>query len=418
MNWKYIENFEQSRESRIGGSEIIWCIPHPEKQIESLGAYTDEKGVRHACTALDLYDVKINKTKRQSGFPAEMGHFIEVKSIYEFIKDNIDYDVAFEFQRGYNLHKMEQDFLSHKSKKKIYVNPEPYNNTDFKHNTESIIEGSVSHADCIYIPDKFIKDKKESEIKFKKNGMTFDLSKPFIIEAKSANYHAVQARKKDQYVGYDMELRGFQGLPLKVYFQVQFQMALYKIEMAYVSLIYNTNSKHYWQIKANPKHQAELMQIAQYMKKCIDTKTPPKKLLMNSKDIAKLYPEIKEDFRELKDDELHEVLQIATEYYNAKQQSDIWGKKEKDLRERFSIHLKDTETIKGYVSGSLQTIAKWKYTGGGKRILGLKKITEREDGKKLLKYFERNKLIQESEKNKIPDVVIRAGELEEIGGEE
>jgi len=414
INYQYINDFEKSRENRIGASDVGWLIPHPIKQFESLAAYTDSKGVRHSCTAIDLYNIKKNNIKSESGFAADMGHFIEVKAISEFIKDNICPDVAFEFSRGYNLHKMEEEFLSHKAKKKIHVNPEPFNNTDFKHNTESIIDGSVSHADCIYIPDKFIKGKKESEIKFKKNGMTFDLSKPFIIEAKSANYFSVKARKKDQYSGYDIDLKTWQGLPLRTFFQVQFQMALYGIDKAYVSLIYNTNEKRFWEIKKVAKYQSDLLQLANYMKQCLDNNTIPKQIVMNSKDIQVLYPEVSKDFRELQNEELSEILEITKLYYQAYEQEKNWKRKKEDAQERMSLHLKDTETLKGVIDGSLQTICKWKYTGGGKRLMGLKEIGEREDGKKLLNYCNKNGLIKEGEKKRSPDVVIKRSEIEGV----
>lgn len=426
MNYKFITDFHKSRQAKIGASDIPKLIPHPEKQTESLSAYTDSKGKRHSETAFDLYDEKINGKKWEYSFPAEMGHVLEGQALYEFIKDNIDKDVAFEFLRGYQMHKMEQETQSHKAGKLICINPEPYNQTPFKHNTETVSSYGVAHADCVYdpggnngmvVPDSFYESRGLDKsmcggVTIKKNGLTIDLSKPFIIEAKSARSHTVSARKKDKYKGYDLTLKSWQGIPLKVYFQVQYQMILYNIDMAYVSLIFDTSEKYYWQIKANKKHQRDLIQIAEYMKKCIDNKTPPKQLLMNSKDIASLYPEIKEDFREVKNDELAQILKIATIEKKADQQEKMHAKVKKDAQERMSIHLRDTEVLKGIVNGKLKTITKWKKTGGATGIMGLSDIGKREDSKKLLNYIKRNKLTKTGEVNKKPSVVIKLSELE------
>ena len=425
---KYITDFHKSRQAKIGASDIPHLIPHPEMQIESLAAYS-KKGKRFSCTALDLYNDKINGKPFEYSFPAEMGHNLEGFALYEFIKDNISVDIAKEFLHGYQSHEIEQKKGTDNAGRYTCVNPIPYNTTPFKHNTEAVSEYGVAHADCVYVPPderfynvetgdggivlgkKDIITNKMQHI-INKNGLKIDLSKPFIIEAKSARLYSVTARKKDKYKGFDLTLKSWQGIPLKFYFQIQYQLAEYEIDIAYLALIFDTSEKHYWQIKANKKHQRELIQIAQYMKTCIDTKTPPTEFLMNSKDIANLYPVIKDDFREVKETELQEMLEIATTFRNADTQEKAWKKKKIDAEERMSLHLKDTDTIKGVVNGVLQTITKWKYTGGGERLMGLKDIGERDDSKKLLNYFKKNKLIKTGEKNKKPSVVIKLSELE------
>jgi len=409
MNYSYIKNFEKSRDKKIGASDIAWCIPHPEIQTESLAAYTDEKGQRHHCTALDLYNEKINGKKYFYSFPADMGHYLEGKALFEFISDNISNNIATEFLKGYILHKIE------KKTPLDYINPEPFNTTIFMHNTEAITNYGVAHADCIYKPNNTFKNPLP-DIKLmgniKKNDLIIDFSKPFIIEAKSARLYTVDARKNDKYKGYDLKLKKWQGIPLKVYFQLQYQMALYQIDMSYLSLIFDTSQKYYWQIKANKKHQKELIQIAEYMKQCIDSRTPPKQLLMNSKDIQKLYPEIQDDFRQVSGKELDDILEIAVLEKYASAQEKLWKRKKEDAQERISIHLKDTQKLKGIVDGELKDIAKWRNTGGGNRILGLGDIEEREDNKRIIKYLEKNKLIYETKKGRKPSIIINKDDLD------
>ncbi len=416
MIYSYITDFHKSRQARIGASDIAWCIPHPEIQVESLAAYTDSKGERHACTALDLYNEKVHGKVYEYSFPAEMGHYLEGRALYEFISDNISYTIANDFFRGYQMHKLEQGLDSNK-----YVNPEIYNYTCFKHNTEAFTEWGIAHTDCIYDPeynyDTSLLDlpKKVNELGIiKKNDLIINLSESFLLEAKSARLYTVSARKTDPYKGYDLSLKHWQGIPLKIYFQIQYQMFLYQVDVCYLALIFDTSEKHYWQITANRKHQEELVTLATYMKNCIDTKTEPKKLVMNSKDIIKMYPEIIDDFREIQGDELKEILEVAKLGRQAAEKEKNWKAIKEDAVERMALHLKDTEQIKGLVGGSLQTIAKWKNTGGGFRIRGLGEIEKHEDAKRLIRYMKKNELIYEAKRNRIPNVVIKLEELEEL----
>ena len=407
MSYKYIENFEESRKSLIGASEIIKCIPDPEHPLDSLASWTDDKGVKHSETGIDLYESKVFGKKSSSSFAAEMGHFLEVKVLSKFIEENICKDIAFEFERGYNLHKMEQDLLSHKMGKPKYINPEPYNNTDFKHNTESLNTFAVSHADCLYIPN----ENKKYEI-IKKNGLTIDMNKPFIIEAKTANSYAYDSRKNNQYKGYDSTIKGKDGIPLKVYFQVQYQMALYGVSKAYVSLIYNTSQKSFWEVDENKKHQKDLLNIAREMKNCIDSKTYPKQFILNSSDIKKVFPKIKEDFRDVKGEELEAILEIIKNEKEAKKQVKRWKTKENEATESIAIFLKDTKILKGNVNGVITKLAEWKTTKSSERSMGLSEIKKRPDGKTILNYMKRKKLINTTKESVKPKITIKESEME------
>jgi len=109
MNYKYITDFKKSRENKIGASDIPMLIPSPTRPIESLAAWTDQKGVRHHRTALDLYNEKINPPSFEYSFAADMGHYLEGKALYEFIKDNVSKEIALNFSWGYQLYKIEKE---------------------------------------------------------------------------------------------------------------------------------------------------------------------------------------------------------------------------------------------------------------------------------------------------------------------
>lgn len=421
-NYKYITDFHKSRQSLVGASDIPCLIPNPNNSTESLASFTKD-GKRIVKTAQDLYNEKVNGKDYDYSFAADMGHFLEPKVLYEFIKDNIDKDVANEFYRGYQLHSLETELQSQKAGKKVCVNPVPFNTTPFRHNTEVVNDFGVAHADCVFDPKEMnvkILQKnmatanKDGSILYKKNNITIDLSKPFLIEAKSANYFSANARKHDQYKGYDLSLKEWQGIPLSHYLQIQYQLLLYNIDVSYLALIYNTNEKRYWTIKSNKKHQQELQQIAEYMKKCIDTKTPPKQLAMNQKDIVKLYPTIEDDFVEITGEQLHHVIDSAKKYYAAKKQVKVWQAKEQEHKESMAIHLKDVKVAKGIVNGVMVDLCRYKITKSSQRLCGLKAINERDEkeAKRIMNYLKRKKLINKSDESRSAQICIKEKDLE------
>jgi hypothetical protein len=148
------------------------------------------------------------------------------------------------------------------------------------------------------------------------------------------------------------------------------------------------------------------------MKNCIDTKTPPRELVMNSKDIASLYPTIKEDFRDVQGDELDAILKIVATQKEANRQIKNWKRKEDEANEMISLHLKDTQMLKGRVNGSVVTLAKWKNTGGSDRVVGLTEIKKRVDSKRLLNYLKKNELLKTTAENRKPSIVIKNSEME------
>jgi len=74
----YITDFQKSRSTKIGSSDVPALIQHPEKS-ESLAGY--------GRTALTVYEEKIGIRERDPvGFPAQMGHVVEPYALQEFIR--------------------------------------------------------------------------------------------------------------------------------------------------------------------------------------------------------------------------------------------------------------------------------------------------------------------------------------------
>lgn len=396
MQLQYITDFHKSREARIGASDIPALIPHPLRPSESLAGYGQ--------TAITLWEEKIGARIRPvAGFSAEMGHYIEPKAIREFIRDvstdapEMDGDkIARAFYRGYMLYELESEQAGWGA-----PDGRTYNNTAFHHHTEALSPFGVAHADTVYMPESNARKVKTAY------DFTVDFTKPFLIEAKSAQYWAAR-RREDPFSGYDTGLKEWQGIPLKHYMQIQYQLALYNIDTAYLSLIYNTSEKHYWQIKANRKHQNELIELAEKMKWHIDKKKPPRELAMNADDIRKLYPEIKEDFCEISGDELQKAIEITSVYRKASEQEKQWKARREDAENAMAVLLKDNREITGRIGDKVETIARWKPTGGGEYAASLKDVTQ--GNPNAIKYLRKHGLIKEKKKGEKVDIKLRLEE--------
>jgi len=380
LNYKFITDFHKSRKGRIGASEIPQMIPNPEKPSESLAGY--------GSTAITLYEEKIGLRKRDpAGLPARIGNFIEPAILHEFMYNFWGKKKADDFLYRYLLCQVER-------MKRLDLNCKAFNpaSSPFKHHTESITDFGVAHSDCIYVPGK------NAEGKIKQGGITIDLSKPFGIEAKSSRYWGAVK-------GYDLDLIGWQGVPWKHFFQIQYQMGLYGYDITYLPLLYNMSEWKVYEVKANKKYITKTMELASDMKRCIDKKQPPKHLAMNAIDIQKLYPEIKEDFREVSGEELAKTIEIAKAYNSASEQEKAWKQKKEDAQNAIAIHLKDTERLKAMINGELIDVAAWRNTGGAERIKALSEI--KVDDERVYRYLVKNNMIVRGEKGRKPSIKLK-----------
>jgi hypothetical protein len=335
----YIKDFTKSRAHLIGSSDVPALIQHPER-YESLAGYER--------TAMTVYMEKTGQIEREpAGLAAEIGKHMELLILKKCIERVDSEKSATEFERGYQLCELAKT-------KTGYHDAESFQNTKWLHHTEAINEYSVSHADVINEQDGVL------------------------IEAKMSLFWSSR-RGDDPYKGYDFEIEGRQGIPLKHYFQTEHQAAMYnllygiKIKKIVVPII--TDGKfHMWSYKPDLKTQEKVLELCSYMKQCIDTKTPPKIMAMNSKDIKLLYPQLKEDFRILSSDDLEGAILHARAARDCANQEKAWKAKKEDAQNALSVFLKDTKILKGIVDGELVSIASWQERKGSETMVPLSEI--------------------------------------------
>lgn len=378
--YHYIEaDFFTTRSTRIGASDAPALIQDPLHPNKSLAGYDR--------TPTTVYLEKTGQKKRDpAGFQAEMGHFLETKTLERFIRDIFGYEAGREFRHQKELY----EYLSE-------MHPGSYSPRDyqvplFKHNTQYYTDDKIVHPDTIYHPtpeimsgETELKDGNGQPIRKGKitvDGKTINLRKPFLVEAKSHGYWPFKN-------GYDKKELDWHGIPWREYIQVQFQLKMFQVDVAYLALTYDTNQYQMWEVKANREHQTSIIKIADYMAKCIKTKTPPKDMILNASDILALNDSRDVDFRYAEPEELELAIKIAKEYNKADGNIKLWTERKKEATDAMSVIIKDTDLLKDDEGND---IACW--TKGKKGYKKVKSLTEikKLDGK-FYRYLAKNDLL-------------------------
>jgi hypothetical protein len=374
VNFWYInEGYDRSAEPRIGASDIPALIPNPEKPTETLAGYER--------TPITVWLEKTgHKQHDPAGLPAEMGHYLEGKALELFIRNTFGHTFAVHFLRQ----KLACDLYG--------AQPANTQIGGFKHSVSFFRNGMVVHPDCVY-------DGAYGESgTVQAFGLRIDFKKPFLIEAKSANYWAAKRPAGSIVSGYDFDLKTWQGIPLKHYMQIQFQLALLEIDTAYLVLLHNTSEFHVWEIKANGKHQSRLIDLAGKMVWHIENDRQPADMAINAKDIIAMYPDLKQDdFVLVSGEEREAAVSLAKKYLDAERQEKLWKSKKDDARDSLAVLLKDRPELRDGEG----PIAKWQVRRGAERIVSLSKL---KDDANAYKYLQRKKLLYTSPETRFVSV--------------
>jgi hypothetical protein len=375
--YHYIEaDFFKTRSTRIGASDAPALIQDPLHPNKSLAGYDR--------TPTTVYLEKTGQKKRDFvGFQAEMGHFLETKTLERFIRDIFGYQAGREFRHK----KEEYEYLSEMHPGKY--SPRDFQVPLFKHNTQYFTEDMITHPDMIYHPtpeimsgETTLKDPNGNPYEKGKaivGGITINLRKPFLVEAKSHGYWPF----KNDYKKKELD---WHGIPWREYIQVQFQLKMFQVDVAYLALTYDTNQYQMWEVKANRDHQALIMKAADYVAKCIKDRRPPKDMILNAQDVKEIYPETDGDYSYLEGDELEQAKKIAKEYRKADGNIKLWTERKKEAVDAMSVMLKDRDLLKDDEGNN---IAGW--TKGKKGYEKVKSLTEikKMDGK-IYRYLAKN----------------------------
>jgi hypothetical protein len=384
--WYIQGDFLTDRSRRIGASDIPALIPNPERPTESLAGY--------GRTPVTVWQEKTDRKERDpAGFPAEMGHYLEQKSIELFIRHYAGKTIA-------DAHINDRLTYEYTGAAVQNLDAARYQSTPFKHHVQYHRDGMIAHPDALYDADSaFMPLGKKTQL-----GITVNFDKPFLVEAKSASHWSALRPEGSIVKGYDPKLKTWQGIPLAHYMQIQFQLALFEIDTAYLALIHDTNNYDVWQIAANRSHQGKLIDLAGKMVHRIETDTPPADLAMNAKDIMDLYPVIGDDFAILNGEERDKAVELAREYKDAAAQEKKWEERKKDASDAMAVLLKDRPEIRDGEG----TIAKWRVVSGSERVVAASKIKDTDP--QAYRYLRRKDLLYKSADSRSVHIGWKGGE--------
>lgn len=397
--------FKEQRSRRIGASDIPALLPNPEKPTESLaGRWRQPDGSYYNRTAITVFNEKTGRTFPPGvGLPAEMGHWNEPKAIELFMRPIFGEEIAEEWL----IKRMQYEILK---KRNPELDPRQYQAGMILHSVQYYAEEFICHPDGVYEGEARIDVDYvvvDNDPTIQAHGLTIDLSRPFLVEGKSARFWSANRPAGSVVSGYDPELKTWQGIPLKHFVQIQFQLALFEIDVCYLPLLYDTSTFHVWRIDTNKKWQNKLIDLAGRVAWHIKKDIPPKELAINIDDIKELYPKINEDYVYISGEEERKALELARTANKATRQEKIWKARKDEARDALSVFLKDRGELRSAEYGS---IARWIEKEGYERLTKSLKDLAKNDPV-TYRYLKRKKLIKPAGSgSKYVDVTLREEE--------
>jgi predicted phage-related endonuclease len=112
---------------------------------------------------------------------------------------------------------------------------------------------------------------------------------PFIVEAKTTGMMAGKRREGHIFTGYDPDDLTAQGIPDSVFLQVQWQMYVYGVRLAWVAVLIDTaDYREYGPIVADPRVQEKCLALAERFWQHVTDDKPPAPETWD--DVARLWP--------------------------------------------------------------------------------------------------------------------------------
>ena len=367
--YMFVRDIFENRGVRIGASEVPCLFPNPEKPSESVSGYGK--------TAMTLYLEKVGeKEPDKAGLASEMGHYLEPKAIELFIRKVWGPEVASAWM------KKRMDFEMNGG------NAETKQAYPVLFNTAFIDEQSIVHPDGLHIGEK------SGKIVKTEWGFNVDTRKDFLLEAKSASFFS--AKRGDSEVrGYDRNNKTWQGIPLKHWFQTQFQMLKSGVSLCYLLLLSDTSKFDVWEIKADKEMQRRIAKIVNVFMRHVTKRRPPKELAMNIDDIKILFPSVKDDFSMLSGEEGDKVKELSDKALMASEQEKVWKERKDDALSALAVYLKDVKELRDEEG---DVVCRWQTSVGKESVMSIKDIQA--SNPKALEYLRKNNLIKRTKESR------------------
>lgn len=291
--YRKIGDFHAARLTGVGASDI-----------PTLAGYNKRWGD----TPLTLWREKMGITgPKEAGERAEWGHRLEGIVLAKFVEKRYGEEAAAEFLR-YKMRKMSVGQFA--------------TETECRHTTRPYV---LAHADLVILeaPD----------------------APAIIVEAKVTGLMAAKRdEEEDPDEGYSKKDFTQNGIPAKVFLQVQWQMLAYDVHEAWVAVLVDGGEyREYGPIIADPRTQEKCLALAERFWQCVETKTEPKPETWG--DVQLMWPETKDFTARVGGEDEMKVRAMSSEYFAAKRRIKELEERTDEIIDAFGILMGENSVL-------------------------------------------------------------------------
>jgi predicted phage-related endonuclease len=333
-----IRDFHASRLTGVGSSDI-----------PTLALYNKRWGD----TPLTLYREKVGITPpKETGERAEWGHRLEGIVLAKFIEKRYGEETAAEYLR-YKARKMSVGAFK--------------TETECRHPERPYV---LAHADLV-VDDMRLADDGKTPLS-PDEGVPIE---PYIVEAKTTGLMSAKRDEDEPDEGYSKTDFSQNGIPAKVFLQVQWQMLAYDVPTAYVAVLVDGGEyREYGPIKADPRTQEKCLKLAEvFWRDCVVPQCEPKPETWD--DVQLMWPETKDFTARIGGEDELKVRAMSSEYFAAKKRIKELTERTDEIVDAFGILMGENSVL---TSGEgVQFASSWNVGS-----LSIKKFSELTDAQR------------------------------------
>lgn len=344
-----IRDFHASRLTGIGSSDI-----------PTLALYNKRWGD----TPLTLYREKVGITPpKETGERAEWGHRLEGIVLAKFIEKRYGEETAAEYLR-YKARKMSVGGFITESECRHPERPYVIAHADLVVLESGNVTGtpfcSAGECACIDL--------------LQCTGCDFNQT-PYIVEAKTTGLMSAKRDEDEPDEGYSKTDFSQNGIPAKVFLQVQWQMLAYDVHTAFVAVLVDGGEyREYGPIKADPRTQEKCLKLAEvFWRDCVVPQCEPKPETWD--DVQLMWPETKDFTARIGGEDELKVRAMSSEYFAAKKRIKELTERTDEIVDAFGILMGENSVL---TSGEgVQFASSWNVAR-----LSIKKFSELTDAQR------------------------------------
>lgn len=177
-----------------------------------------------------------------------------------------------------------------------------------------------------------------------------------LVEAKNSGMMAAKRVEGEEFRGYDLDSDDAQGIPDKVYLQVQAQLYVYQAGAAFVAVLIDGNTwRQYGPILPDYRTQEKILALAERFWRLVEAKTPPAPETWD--DVALLYPVVEPLSVTIGGDEETNARAMLAEYAVLGAKARQIDDRKKDIRNALGVLIGSNTELQDSAGNVLATVS-------------------------------------------------------------